>query len=828
MQTVRNVLTFFFLLIGVGGAYAQTVPLTGKVIDSESQKPLDYVTVHLQTSKVPVFTDEAGVYIIRKYAPTDTITFTLLGFVPLIKTASDLLQNGNIQLVRQSYALQEIVVRPKENPAYKIVRAAAQNKHLYLPENQNAIQFGTYTLMKGSILEQEATSKKKGFSKRYAPFLDSLTLSDALSKSASLPIFQSETVKETFFSKNPRKSKEVLKASKVVGVGIERESQVAQLLNAQAEHFSLNQNWMRMFDKDFVSPIANQWSNYYDYDLEDSVETESGKVYRLKILPKRSQDLTFEGYMWIADKSFSLRRVELKLNKDVALNFVRNLQIVQAWDEKNPSLLPLSSKRKFQITGLPGTDVRLFVETITTYTDLVLGEPKPEEFFDLTHQISDSALKYKEDYWQTIRPQAFSPEEQKRVESIAKINKLPEIQSAVKLIRVVVEGHMPLNDKFEWGPVFGTYVFNKVEGHRFQFGGRTTQEFHPNWILNGYLGYGTKDESFKSLFNIRYIANRQQWTEWGVSYLNDVGPASMDLNNAQLNSLFFSAFRWGKMNFPYQQERMQMWAEREWLPGFRQRVTFRHTNFRPAFDTKPLSSTKDVSKYAGFSTTDVTLSLRYASAKKVLIRHYEKIPIANSTAPIIGLDVSAGMSGLMNSDLTYQEISLSMEQRVRAGIFGYGRYYLKGGKTFTKVPLPLLQVPIGNETPFFILHGYNLMPFFSFATDEYVSLRYDHHFEGAFSITNRLPLLKKTKMIMVAGGAVLYGRLTDKNKPTEELADGTRNMNFRSLGKDPYAEVNVGFKNIFQLLRVDLVHRLTYRELDSPQWGVRMSVSVNP
>ncbi|WP_210464981.1 DUF5686 family protein [Rufibacter roseolus] len=824
---MRNILICILLLLGLRTAHAQTSPLVGKVIDAESKKPLDYVTVHLQSAKVPVFTDEAGQYIIRKFTLTDTITFTLLGYLPVVKSAKELMNNGDIALERHSISIQEIVVRPKENPAYKIVRAAARNKHLYLPENQDAIQFGTYTLMKGSILEREATDKKKGFSKRYAPFLDSLTLSDAPSRTASLPIFQSETVKETFFSRNPKKSKEILKASKVAGVGIEKESQIAQLLNAQAEHFSLNQNWMRMFDKDFVSPISNQWAPYYDYDLEDSIETATGKVYRIKILPKRSQDLTFEGTMWITDGTFSLRRIELRLNKDVALNFVKNLQIVQAWDEEKPSLLPLSSKRKFQITGLPGTDVRLFVETITTYTDLVLGQPKPEEFFDMTHQISDSALKHKDDYWQEMRPQAFSPEEQKRLESIAQINKLPQIQSAVKIIRVAVEGHMPLNDKFEWGPVFGTYVYNKVEGHRVQFGGRTTQEFHPNWILNGYVGYGTKDESFKSLFNIRYIANRQRWTEWGVSYLNDVGPASMDLNNSQLNSLFFSAFRWGKMNFPYQQERMQMWAEREWLPGFRQRVTFRHTTYRPAFDTKPLSGKNDVSKYDGFSTTDVTLSLRYASVKKVLIRHYEKIPIANSTAPIVGLDLSAGLSGLMNSDLTYQEVSLSVEQRVRAGIFGYGRYYLRAGKTFTKVPLPLLQVPIGNETPFFILQGYNLMPFFSFATDEYVSLRYDHHFEGAFSLTNRLPLLKKTKLLLVAGGTVLYGRLTDKNKPTEDAA-ATDRVNFRSLGKDPYAEVNVGFKNIFQLLRVDLVHRLTYKELDSPLWGVRLSVSVNP
>jgi hypothetical protein len=211
----------------------------------------------------------------------------------------------------------------------------------------------------------------------------------------------------------------------------------------------------------------------------------------------------------------------------------------------------------------------------------------------------------------------------------------------------------------------------------------------------------------------------------------------------------------------------------------------------------------------------------------MLIRHHEKVSISNSNAPVIGLDVSAGLNGVLNSDLTYQEISFSVDQRVRVGTLGYGRYSFKAGKTFTKVPLPLLQVPIGNETPFFILNGYNLMPFFSFATDEYVSLRYDHHFEGALSITNRVPLLRKTKMQLVGGGAVLYGKLSDKNKPLGSSGD-PQDRNFQGLGKNPYVEVNIGLKNIYQLFRVDLVHRVTYQNLDAPLWGVRFSVSVNP
>jgi hypothetical protein len=55
---------------------------------------------------------------------------------------------------------------------------------------------------------------------------------------------------------------------------------------------------------------------------------------------------------------------------------------------------------------------------------------------------------------------------------------------------------------------------------------------------------------------------------------------------------------------------------------------------------------------------------------------------------------------------------------------------------------------------------------------------------------------------------VLYGLLTDKNKPAQ-TGGSAENMNFQSLGKDPSVKVNVGFKNSFQVLRLELVHRLT-------------------
>ena len=71
------------------------------------------------------------------------------------------------------------------------------------------------------------------------------------------------------------------------------------------------------------------------------------------------------------------------------------------------------------------------------------------------------------------------------------------------------------------------------------------------------------------------------------------------------------------------------------------------------------------------------------------------------------------------------------------------------------------------------------------------------------------------------------GRLSDKNIPTAEnglfvFPDGSYRM-----GKAPYMEISAGIENIFKLLRVDYVWRLSY--LNHPnidKSGIRVSMHL--
>ena len=112
-----------------------------------------------------------------------------------------------------------------------------------------------------------------------------------------------------------------------------------------------------------------------------------------------------------------------------------------------------------------------------------------------------------------------------------------------------------------------------------------------------------------------------------------------------------------------------------------------------------------------------------------------------------------------------------------------------------------------------------------YINDRYVSWDVSYYLNGW--LFNRLPLIKRLKWREVLTCRGIWGDLSEKNLPASSNRLHLFPTGSGLMGEKPYIEVGAGIENIFKVLRIDYVHRLTYR--DNPNGdndGIRISLHV--
>jgi hypothetical protein len=224
----------------------------------------------------------------------------------------------------------------------------------------------------------------------------------------------------------------------------------------------------------------------------------------------------------------------------------------------------------------------------------------------------------------------------------------------------------------------------------------------------------------------------------------------------------------------------------------------------------------------GITTTEFSTELRWAPGEQFYQGKNYRIPIVNKY-PIFKLRYITGVKGLFNGDYNYHNFNLYAEKRFYMSQLGFTDITTEGGYIIGQVPFSLLTVHRANQTFGYQLNSYNMMNFLEFVSDKYYAVNFDVHFNGFF--LNKVPLLRNFKLREVASAKLLWGSVRDENNPAKNPEVFKFMPDTYTLDNGPYVEVSVGLANIFKLIRLDLIKRITY--LDHPgitTWGLRTRV----
>ncbi len=790
-------------------AQAQITRVFGKVFDPLTNEPVAFASVLFTGTGVGVTSDIDGKYSLETTLVVDSIRASFVGYLPAsMKVTRGRTQEINFALRVNKFDLAEVEIKAGENPALILLRKVIDHKPDNDREKLNAFQYESYNKLEFDINNITEKFKKKRLFKPFNFIFDYMDTT-ASNKKPYLPVFITETVSEVYFQRNPKLKKEVIKGSKVSGV---ENATVTQYLGDLYSNINIYDNYIYLFGKGFVSPIAGISQMYYKYMLMDSAFIGNKWCYKVTFHPRRKQELTFNGEIWIHDSTFAIRKLNMRITTDANINFIEDLAIVQDYEFVNEIQWML--EREVLVVNLAATETKSkqttgFIGRKTTYyRDFVLNKPMGDKFFSGSEiEMKDEAMHHSAAYWDSTRAESLSESERKIYSMIDTIKSIPAYKRYANAVKILATGYTETG-LFEIGPLYSFISTNTVEGLRLRFGGQTSNNFSTRLVLSGYGAYGFKDEKFKYGGTARFFTSKRPRQYFGFEYKNDIEQLGKSANAFIDDNIFATLLRRSPSDKLNDVAQEKLYFEHEWVEGFSNRITLLHSEYSPRgkldYTYFRNDGRSDSSNF--LNNSELSFHVRFAYKERFVSGKVDRISLGSSY-PIVNILYSRGIKDILQSTFEYDKLLIRLEDYLYLGNFGLFSIRVEAGKIFQSLPYPLLFIHPGNNSFVYDKTAFNLMNYYEFVSDQYLSVKAEQHFGGVF--LDRIPALRKLKWREVASFSAVSGRLSNKNRALLANPDV-----FSDLSNKPYLEAGIGIENIFKILRIDNIWRLSY--LDRP------------
>ena len=823
--------------------------ITGRVID-EDGFAVSYASVQYRGHKIAVSSDSQGKFSIEKH-PGWVLTVSALSYKSQTISVNEKTDFIEVKLKDDSHKLNEVVVKTKrgkytrkDNPAVELMRRVIAAKKKTDLSNHDYYQYDKYqkiTLALNDLKKEQLEGKF--FSKRQY-LLDQVETSPYNGK-LTLPVSIDETVSQHIYRKDPKTEKDIIKGQQSNGIG--QVIQTGEILNtALKDAFTdvdIYDDYVRLLQYPFPSPIGRTGISFYHYYIEDTVYVERDLCYHLQFIPANSQDFGFRGELYVlADSSLHVKKCNLYMPHNTDVNYVKNMKIEQEYTRLDNGEWVLSKDDMIAELHVNSVLQDLLVVRNTRLTDYAFDE-LPKILFKGKAKVRHDmdAMNRDEAYWNKYRQVDLTKSESSMDSFIHRMENSKGFKYIIFFVKALMENYVEIGggtdgkkSKFDLGPV-NTYISkNFVDGIRLRLAGRTMAALNPHFFWDGYAAYGTKSNDWYTGNIFTYSLNKKKNSPFEFPMRNLTFEVARDVTSPSDENLlhnkdnFFMTFRAATQDemFLYHRQKLAFTYETDW--GFRFNTSLRFQSNRTVGNLHYYHL--DGTEVKKIRMTDLNVGINYNPGVTYVNTKQQRLPI-NLDSPEIGLSHTMGFRGFMGGQYHSNITKLSIYKRQWLGSWGYLDFHAIGQAQWNKVPFPMLILPPINLSYFEQETTISLMKDWEFLNDRQVFWALSWDMNG--KLLNRIPLIKKLKWREWFAIKGVWGHLTDKNNPYLEKNQGDARLfkfpkNSHVMNDTPYWECVAGVHNIFKFFSVEYVRRLTYLNNNNiDKWGIRFGFMMS-
>ncbi|MFN8308729.1 MAG: DUF5686 family protein [Chitinophagales bacterium] len=803
--------------------------MRGRVLDAKTKEPLSYSNVRLRGTITATTTDVDGYFYLHTPEKTDSLIITFLGYprkaVPIQRGKS---QEITVMLGTEDIQLSEVTVKAAKRKRFVDTTANFVYHQVVAHRKQNSAQnFDNYTVEEYNKLNIGLVNPRAKFLtwKIFNPFRFVFNNKDTMEDGrVFIRGLLQESLADVYYRKKPKAYRKYIKAIQITGVN---NTSVSRLADYTFDEVNVYDDIFVIAGKSFVSPFSPTALLTYQYFLTDTQKIDGRTTYKLHFVGRSKVDLALKGYAWIDSAAWAVQKIFFRPNEKSNLNFIKDYTVAQTFALVGDSMWIMKSEdltTEGTLFKRPKMQMGLMAEKHFDRRNFRFNTPIEDSVFKRQDEqiIAADAREKSRDYWDTARFYDLSKYERAVIfnnDTIPKVRAYKQWYWTLKLVTTAYFAAGPI----DIGRFYKFLSRNNVEGWRIRFGGQTNEKFSRKVHLLGYGAYGLKDKDFKyqALMQVNLPARNERWRQLTVNYQYDMQVLGQE-NQLLTFDNFLTLIRGKALSKIMKIRQWDVSIENDWTRDFSTIMNVGNRTFYDIpgiFDFRQTQRDGTLKHISSFNTTELTIDARYSYNSQFYRSGFYRYFI-KTKYPVLLFRYQLGFLDVNNQHNSYHKMVLTLRQRL-SWMLGHTNYKLEGGKTFGKMPYALGFVTAGNFGPIFDALNYNMAREFEFVTNQYVSLWVDHHFDGFFF--NKIPLWNRLQLREVLYFRSLFGTYDQRNNSL--LQPG---FAFSQPYPVPYIEVGFGVENIFKIIRLDAIWRVTHRDVPGqPNWAIKVSINPN-
>lgn len=735
--------------------------------------------------------------------------------------------------------LQELEVRKTNekytkhnNPAVDLQCHIRESAPLYDSDRLPYFSYDTYEKISLAVNRFNPEKNNGNLS-----FLKEYTDTSQLSGATILNISLKEKISTTYYRNTPHSRKEHVKGVRRIGLDdFIDQSSVQTLLDDVLREVDIFNNDINILQNRFVSPLSVLGPDFYKYYITDTLEVEGEPCTELSFVPRTSQSFGFTGKLYVTtDSTYFVKKVVLGVPRDINLNFVDNLRLIQTFARATDGTrLKNEDTMTVELTVIPGTQ-GLYARRHSIYRNHGAEPCEDMSVYSIRGRRTEprSASSRSLYYWYQHRPVPLTASESRLEDMIARLRDNTAYFWAEKFLKIFVTGYIPTSSpdslsRIDIGP-WNTFVSgNDIEGTRLRIGATTTATLSPRWFGKIFMAYGTKDKRLKYGAELEYsfIDKRKHSGEFPIhsvkaSHTYDVDMIGQHYLYTNPDNFVLSLTRVKNRLMTYRRT-SELKYTLEFENNFSIEAAVKAERQEPG-PFLPFITAGGIT-HDHYDETSFNLTLRYAPGEQFFQTRTQRIPV-NQDAPVFTLSHTYAPGGFPGNTFEVNKTEFGVKKRFWFSAFGYLDCCAIGGHVWSRSPYPSLLIPNANLSYTIQPESFALMKPMEFISDSYVSWFLTYWANGA--IFNYIPLIKRLRLREVISFRGYLGALSSRNTPgiDNELYRFPDGAYAARMNGRPYMELSAGIDNLLRILRIDYVWRLTYR--DTPgidRGGVRVAL----